>query len=172
MRVVMLFSAWVGLASMLPAQEPARLAATVGPFRVDRLAGTPRVASLGLHKPICTRGLVGGRLSWIGNAGFYGLDALVLDLDVGVRTRPARLEGHVAVGPWGMLGGDGDGTPYARGGGHGTGGATWWVSQRFGVVALATARVNLADSDERLTSSAALGVVVRRRGTMARAPER
>lgn len=162
-RAVLSIAAFVVAPSLCRAQEPLRVALMVGPFRVDRLAGTPHVPSLGLLKPVRERVVVGGRLSLIRDAGFYGLDALTLDLDVGVRTRAARLEGQLSVGPWGMLGGDGDGTPYARVGGQGTAGATWWVRRRFGVVALATTRVNLADSDERVTSSAALGVVVRRR---------
>ncbi len=162
LRAILFIAAFVLAPCVTRAQEPLRIALAVGPFRVDRLAGTPRVPSLNLLKPVRQRVLVGGRLSWIRDAGFYGLDALTLDLDVGVRTRPARLEGHLTVGPWGMLGGDGDGTPYARGGGHGTAGATWWLRRWIGLTASGTARLNLVDTDERVTPSAAFGVVVRR----------
>ncbi|MBL8980980.1 MAG: hypothetical protein JNL26_02290 [Gemmatimonadetes bacterium] len=146
----------------LGAQQPARLSFAVGPFEIDDLAGTPNVVSMGVHKPFGLTGLVGGRLSWIRDAGFYGLDAAALDLDLGVRSRPARFEGMVMGGPWAMLGGDGDGTPYTHVGLQGASGATVWLHRRVGLMALATARVTFVESDNRVGSGASFGLVVRR----------
>ena len=146
----------------LGAQQPARLSLAVGPYEIDRLAGTPNVVSVGIHKPFGVAGLAGGRLSWIRDAGFYGLDAAALDLDFGVRSRPAKFEGVVMGGPWAMLGGDGDGTPYRHVGLQGASGATLWFHRRLGLTGLATARSTLAENDDRLLGGAAFGVVVRR----------
>jgi hypothetical protein len=155
----------LGLLAALPmalgAQQPVRLSLAVGPYKIDRLAGTPRVASIGIHKPFGLPGLAGGRLSWIRDAGFYGLDALALDIDVGVRSRPARLEGQLMAGPMAMLGGDGDGTPYAHVGLQGTGGATLWLHRRLGLIGSATARFTFV-GDDRVRPGAAVGLVVRR----------
>lgn len=154
-------AALLGVASAVGAQQGVRLSLAAGPYRVDRLAGTPIVPSIGVHKPIGRRGLVGGRLGLVRNAGFYGLDALTLDLDFGVRSRPSRVEWQATAGPWTLLGGDGDGTPYGVLGGQATAGATWWARPRLGFLALATGRLKFAASAEHATGGGALGVVVR-----------
>lgn len=146
----------------LVAQQPVRLSFAVGPYEIDDLAGTPSVVSIGAHKPFGVTGLAGGRLSWIRDAGFYGLDAAALDLDFGVRSRPAMFEGLVMGGPWAMLGGDGDGTPYLHVGVQGTSGGTLWLHRRLGLVALATARFTFVDKADRVLGGAAFGLVVRR----------
>ena len=161
LRAVALVAALLGTAAGAFAQDGVRYSVAAGPFRIDRLAGTPVVPSLGVHKPVGHRALIGGRLGLVRNAGFYGLDALLLDLDFGIRSRPSRVEWQATAGPWSMLGGDGDGTPYALIGGQATAGATWWVRRQFGFIALGSARFKFDQSNERVTGSAALGVVVR-----------
>jgi hypothetical protein len=158
---VALAVALVGASSQAGAQQRVRFSAVAGPFRIDRLAGAPVVPSVGVHWATGRRGLVGGRLSLVRNAGFYGLDALSMDLEMGVRSRPARVEWLATAGPWGLLGGDGDGTPYALIGGQATAGVTWWARRRVGLLALASARLKFSESTERATGSGALGVVVR-----------
>ncbi|MCC7052443.1 MAG: hypothetical protein IT355_04190 [Gemmatimonadaceae bacterium] len=164
MRVLCILAlgvAAVGAASRAGAQEGMRYSVAVGPLRIDRLAGTPVVPSVGLHKPTGRRGVVGGRVSLVHDAGFYGLNAVALDLDVGVRSRPARVEWQALVGPWLLLGGDGDGTPYGLVAGQATAGVTWWAQRRFGLLALASGRLKFGTSTERATGSGAIGVVVR-----------
>ena len=146
----------------LASQQPVRLSLAVGPYGIDELAGTPQVLSIGVHKPLGETGLAGGRLSWIRDAGFYGLDAAALDLDLGFRSRSDRFEGQVMAGPWAMLGGDGDGTPYAHVGLQATSGATWWLHRRFGLVGRASARFTFVKSEDRAWPGAAFGFVVRR----------
>jgi hypothetical protein len=160
-RTIAVAAAVVGAASGALAQQGMRYSLAVGPFRIDRLAGTPVVPSFGMHKPTGRNALIGGRLSLVHNAGFYRLDALAIDLDFGVRGRPARVEWQATAGPWGMLGGDGDGTPYAHIGGQATAGVTWWAGRRIGLLALASGRLRFAAANERTTGSAAIGVVVR-----------
>lgn len=169
----MILHRWTGLvaicllgATTAGAQESVRFAAGAGPFKVDRLAGTPTVPSLSIHKPFGRRAIAGGRLGLIRSAGFYTLDALVIDLELGYRSRPARVEWTLAAGPWGMLGGDGDGTPYVHIGGLGTVGATWWALPRVGLTAAGSGRLWVSRQGDRATPSAMVGVVVRRRAPL------
>jgi hypothetical protein len=144
------------------AQSSTRLSLVFGPQRIDKLAESPVAPTLGLAKPVGRHGVLGGRLGWIRDAGFYGLDALTLDLDAGLKTRPATMEWHATAGPWAMLGSDGDGTPYTHVGGQATVGLTWWPSNRLGLLGSASGRLWLSRSDERLTPGALVGLVIRR----------
>jgi hypothetical protein len=161
LSAVALAAALIGASSQAGAQDGVRFSAVAGPLRIDRLAGTPIVPSVGVHWSPGRRGFAGGRLALVRNAGFYSLNALSMDLDFGVRSRPGRVEWQTTAGPWFLLGGDGDGTPYALIAGQATGGVTWWARRHFGFLALASARLKLGESTERATASGALGVVVR-----------
>jgi hypothetical protein len=145
----------------LVAQRGLRFHAAIGPYRVDDLAGTPLVPVIGLAKPVGKRGIVAANLGWIRDAGFYGLDALTLDLDVGIGNRPSRIEWNATVGPSAMIGGDGDGTPYVGAAGHATGGLIWWFDPRIGVTAAATGRLWITSGNSRFSPGAAFGVTFR-----------
>lgn len=153
----------LGLSDELAGQRSTRFQIAAGPYRVDRIARTPIVPSIGLFKPFGDRGLAGGNLGLIADAGFYGLTALSLDLHVGLRSRPARVEWNGTVGPSGMLGGDGDGTPYIRAGAHGTVGLVWWVDPRIGLTASTTGRIWFTTGNSRFSPSGAVGITFRRR---------
>ena len=161
LRTIVVAAALAGAASTGLAQNAMRYSLAVGPMRIDRLVGSPMVTSIGIHKPTGRRGLIGGRLGLIRNAGYYSLNALTLDLDFGLRSQPARVEWQATAGPWLLLGGDGDGTPYALIAGHVTGGVTWWAQPHLGFLGSASGRVQFGASNERVTGSAAIGVVVR-----------
>lgn len=145
------------------AQRSPRFFLAAGPYRIDRLAGTPIVPTIGLLKPVGQRGAWGIGLSGIRNAGFYSLNALALDLHIGLRTRPGPVEGFGTVGPATMLGGDGDGSPYARLGLQASVGGTWWVGRHVGVIGFATGRVwvGTGSSENRFSPGASAGIVVR-----------
>ena len=160
-RTAVALTAMLSLASGALAQQSMRYSLTVGPYRVNRLAGTPNASWVGLHKPVGRRGLIGGRLGLIRNAGFYSLNALTLDLDFGVRSRPGRVEWQATAGTWGLLGGDNDGTPYFGIGAQAATGVTWWAQPHLGFLALGTARLKLDLSREPVTGGGAFGVVVR-----------
>ncbi len=156
-----LAAALLAIPAGLDAQGPWRLALTAGPYRVDRLAGTPIVPTATLTKQFGGRMLAGGSLGLVRAAGFYGLDALTLDLHVGVRSAPAKLEGFATGGPTTLLGGDGDGTPYLSTGLHLTTGVNWWVGPRIGFTASATGRVWVTTGNSRFSPSATAGIVFR-----------
>jgi len=158
---ILVAAALVADPACLAAQRSLRFQAGLGPYRVDDLAGTPLVPMIGLAKPFGHRGLVAGNLGLIRGAGFYGLDALTLDLHIGASSRPDRVEWGATIGPSGLVGGDGDGTPYLAAGVHGTGGVIWWVASRIGLTAAATGRLWFTSGNARLSPSAAIGLTVR-----------
>ncbi len=154
------------LALVLPtageAQRGTRLVVAAGPYHVDKVAGTPLVPMVGFFKATGERGLFGFNLGLIREAGFYGLDALTLDVHLGRRSAPGRVEWHATIGPTAMLGGDGDGTPYVGLGGQATVGATWWLGGRIGVMGAGTGRL-WGGSADLFSPGAVLGLVLRKK---------
>jgi hypothetical protein len=143
------------------AQSRWRLAAGVGPYRVDDIAGTPIVPSATLSREVGRGFLVGGTLGWVRDAGFYGLDALTFDFSVGVRRGSGPFEWTGTIGPAVLLGGDGDGSVYAAGGGQTTMTLTRWVGPRFGIVVGGTGRLWFSTGNSRFSPSASAGIVLR-----------
>lgn len=122
------------------AQAPARerawwLALGGGFYQVDDLVGTPLVPAASLTRTMGRNGFVGLEITGIFNKGFYSLNALAGDLDLGVRVPMELVELSLSAGPSGIVGGDSDGTPYAGGGVHGAVGATAWVTGSIGLQA-------------------------------------
>ena len=161
-RRLALVAALVAAPASLGAQNSLRFGLAAGPYRVDNLAGTPIVPTLMLLKPAGQRGIFGGNLGLIKSAGFYGLNALTLDLHAGLRSQPATLEWLGTVGPTFIAGGDGDGTPYTSVGGQATTGVTWWAGKHIGVVALATGRVWFTTGNSTFSPGGSIGIVLRR----------
>jgi len=116
-----------------------RFGGGVAVARIDELVGNPAVPTLTIAKA-GTRLYVGLDVAGYFNQGRYGADFLVGDLDLGVSFPLGRSELLVAAGPSGFLGGDGDGTPYTGGGGHGSIGLTAWLGDQVGLVTKARAR--------------------------------
>jgi hypothetical protein len=148
------------LVGRVEAQSRWRLGLAAGPYRVDDLAGTPLVPAATLAKAVGSGALAGGTLGWIRDAGFYGLDALALDLSVGLR-RGAALEWAGTVGPAFLVGGDGDGTPYTAAGGHVTMSLTRWVGARFGIAVAGTGRLWFTTGNTRFSPGGQIGLVLR-----------
>lgn len=144
------------------AQRGTRFFVAGGPYRVDNVAGTPFVPMIGLFKATGQRGMFGVNLGLIREAGFYGLDALTLDIHLGRRSAPAQVEWFGTIGPTAMLGGDGDGTPYLGLGGQATIGATWWAGDRVGLMAAGTGRI-WAGSPDVFSPNAMIGLALRRK---------
>jgi hypothetical protein len=137
-----------------------RLGAGAGVYHVDELAGTPMVPGLSVAREVGRRAVVGLDLAAISGAGRYGLDALAADLDVGVLVPRGRFELALTAGPSGLLGGDGDGTPYYSVGVHGAVGATLWATDRFGLTARVRVRQWITSPAEQSPGVVA-GLVVR-----------
>lgn len=144
------------------AQRGTRFIVAGGPYRVDDVAGTPFVPLIGLFKATGQRGVFGVNLGLIREAGFYGLDALTLDIHLGRRSAPARVEWFGTIGPTAMLGGDGDGTPYVGLGGQATVGATWWFDDRVGLIGAGTGRL-WGGSADVFSPSAMVGFALRKK---------
>ncbi|MEZ4458032.1 MAG: hypothetical protein R2882_16020, partial [Gemmatimonadales bacterium] len=155
-------AALLGPAS-LQAQAPAggwRLGLSAGPYRVDRLAGTPFVPRLDLTRA-GERAVFTFALSGIKGAGFYSLDALALDAGLGLRGGSPRFEVQGLIGPSGILGGDSDGTPYTGVGAHATLQGTAWVTPGLGLTGGGVARVWFTTGNARFSPSAYAGLRVR-----------
>lgn len=139
MRRISLFAACAFLVPLATTAQTAdsrrgwTLGFGAGPARVDDLAGTPTVPTISFERTVGASGQIGGRVGWIGDAGFYSLNALTLDLGFGFRAASGRTEGSAVVGPTAILGGDSDGTPYLAIGPHLTLAGTVWLSSRVGV---------------------------------------
>ena len=162
MNRLLLFVICLSVPAPLFGQGRTRITIGAGPYRVDELARTPLVPMIGVLKPRGQRGLVGANLGLVRSAGFYDLNALTLDVHIGIRSAPAHIEWHATAGPSGMLGGDSDGTPYLQLGGQGTVGATWWFANRLGAMAAATGRAWLTTANSRFSPSAYGGMVIGR----------
>jgi hypothetical protein len=158
--ILMVLLGSIALADRAPAQDRWRLAVAVGPYRVDRLAGTPVIPSVAVSKLAGSRAVFGATVGWIRDAGFYGLDALTFDLDAGVRSA-GRVEWSATAGPSFMVGGDGDGTPYVGAALHGSVGAIWWFGRKVGLTAGTTGRVWLTTGNNRFSPSGSIGLVLR-----------
>ncbi|MBM4189051.1 MAG: hypothetical protein FJ206_17260 [Gemmatimonadetes bacterium] len=143
------------------AQSPLRVAAGVGPYRVDDVAGTPLVPMVGLFKPVGRQAVIGANLGLVKSAGFYGLDALTLDAHLGVEKTSRRLTLTGTLGPSAMAGGDGDGTPYLSAGAHATAGLTWWFTDRVGLWAATTGRLWFTTGNSRFSPGAMVGLSFR-----------
>lgn len=121
-------------AAQRPAPDRAwRVSLGIGLYQVDDLVGTPLVPAVSLTRTLGHHGFAALEITGIFNKGFYSLNALAGDLDLGVRVPIERLELSLSAGPSGILGGDSDGTPYAGGGVHGAVGATAWVTSSVGL---------------------------------------
>lgn len=159
-----------GLAAAMPTPAAAQDAASrrgwtvtaaIGPARIDRLAGTPLVPTASFERTVGARGMFGARLGWIGNAGFYSLNALTLDLGLGLRAAGRRTEGSVMAGPSVILGGDSDGTPYAAVGPQLTASGTVWVGDRIGLTAAGLMRAWANGDGMSLRPGLAAGITLR-----------
>ncbi len=144
-----------------PARERAwRLALGGGFYQVDDLVGTPLVPAASLTRTLGRNGFVGLEITGIFNQGFYSLNALAGDLDLGVRFPMDPFELSLSAGPSGILGGDSDGTPYTGGGVHGAVGATAWVTNSVGLQARGRVRYWWGVANEAL-AGLSLGLVVK-----------
>lgn len=161
-RLLLILVAALALPTGAAAQRALQFSAAVGPYRVDDLAGTPLVPSVALAKPFGRRAVWNATLGLVREAGFYGLDALTLDVGVGLRGRPTRFEWQATIGPSALVGGDGDGTPYTTAGVHTTVAGIWWAGKRVGLLASATGRVWATTGNSRFSPSARLGLVIGR----------
>lgn len=134
-----------------------RFGVAAGPIRIDDLAGTPLVPNIDLHKAYGRSGIVGGSLGWVRDAGFYGLDALVLDVGLGKRWSTSTRDYALMAGPSGMVGGDGDGTPYLAAGAHLSALAIHWLGEHVGIAVGGTVRVWATTANARVMPGARLG---------------
>lgn len=150
-----------GAQSTQAGERPWRLNAGGTVYHVDDLAGTPIGPSIGLSRELGRRGLVGLDFTWINDAGFYGLTALAADLDLGLRERLGRLELQASVGPSGLLGGDGDGTPYYSAGAHASAGLVYWPSDHLGVYGRGRLRQWITSSPANRSPGLSAGLVLR-----------
>ncbi|MGE0443236.1 MAG: hypothetical protein AB7L66_14200 [Gemmatimonadales bacterium] len=147
----------------LLAQAPAggwRLGLSAGPCRVDRTAGTPFVPRLDVTRA-GRQAVFTFAVSGIKGAGFYGLDALALDAGIGLRGGSPRFEVQGLIGPSGMLGGDGDGTPYLGFGANATLQGTAWLTSGVGITAGGVARSWFTTGNTRFSPSAYAGLRIR-----------
>jgi hypothetical protein len=143
-----------------PADRGWRLGAGVGIYRVDDLAGTPVVPATRLER-VAGRGVSSFELYYIRHAGFYGLDALGADLGLGVRQSRRGGELGALAGASGMLGGDGDGTPYVAAGVHAAVQGIAWLDQGVGLSLRGTARFWITAANSRFMPSLVAGLVIK-----------